>query len=265
MKILLFSDPVADDISLSLTPEIKDRITLIDSVKERQPPKDYYQKLYDLATDSQRFIITLFPDELFAGGFNFEKIKQTKGNIYTVNNLEEALLVAKSHRRQAVVFPATGFDHLSAAVAAALIKAKMAGIRNFRILNDLRSGEALLKHLLTKHPGTDGVLITEALANILGKEKIIEISRDYKVYFAVANKDDAAEKINLLSANIQARNQRNLLNADIRDFPNKLLMSVIEEVFQRKDGFWETEGTVKTGRYILREGYKTFGIDEYKN
>jgi hydrogenase expression/formation protein HypD len=216
----------------------------------------YFERLAEMAK-GERYILTLYPDMLQMKGYDFEKMKKEGSDIRVVNNLEEAMLVAKSKRRHSVVFPTFGFESFVAATAAALIKALMAGIRNFKILNDLKSETALLSYLLRKQTDIEGVVLTPEFANLMGRDRLMDLSSQYKVYFTTSEYENLMDKVERLIQNMQAKNQRQLLHSNIPMKSNAMIESVISEVFELVDGYWETYGIIPKSKYKLRDNYLT--------
>ena len=254
MKILLFSksfttiqlDHLAKEYGFELAEIYADQVESTSSL--------YFEKLQGLAKDD-KYILTLYPNMLHLKGHDFEKLKAAGSDIRIVNNLEEAMLIAKSKRRNTIVFPSFAFENLVAATAAALIKAKMAGIRNFKILNDLKSEPALLTFLLAQQEDIQGVILLPELANLLGRDKLMELSSRYKVYFATSEPDRLEEKVKKLIQNIQKGNQRQLLHSSIPMKSNAMIEAVVSEVFDQRNGKWEAFGEIEKSKYIIKGMY----------
>ncbi len=254
MKILLFSKSFKSIQLDHLTKEYDFEIAKIYADQVECTSALYFERLQELANDD-KFILTLYPNMLQLKGYDFEKLKAAGSDIRIVSNLEEAMLIAKSKRRNTVVFPTFAFENLVAATAAALIKAKMAGIRNFKILNDLKSEPALLTFLLAQEEDIQGVILLPELANLLGRDKLMELSSRYKVYFATSEPDRLEEKVEKLLQNIQKGNQRQLLHSSIPMKSNAMIEAVISEVFDQGSGKWEVFGEIENSKYLIRGMY----------
>ena len=258
MKILLFSNAFVSN----------NEYPNIEFIKSYDQASDetayvYFKELFRYAADD-KFIFTLYPDmfSLSDGNRNFNILQSEGNDIRIVQNMEEALLNAKRKRRNTVIFPAFGYQNLTAAAAATIMKAMMDGITNFRILNDLKSEKALLEGLLEQDNTIEGVLLTTETANLFGKNRLMELAAKCNVYFSSTNIDNnsVSENLDALIHNIYMKNQRQNLHASIRDFENKTIDAVISEVFELQDGEWKNYGLIPSSKYRIREKYLRYEL-----
>ena len=260
MKILLFSDTLPDVDNDSSIEFVKAYFSA-----EEETANLYFEKLFKYAIDSKS-IFTVYPDmlSLTATNQSLQSIKEKGKDIRTVQNMEEALLNAKRKRRNTVIFPAFHYQNLTAAAAATLMKAMMDGITNFKILNDLKSEKALLEGLLMKDKEIDGVLLTKGVADMFGKNKLMELAAKYNVYFSSSDiqAQDVSENLQTLIHNIHSQNHQQNLHASIRDIENRTIDAVISEVFELKDADWNNYGFIPKSKYKIREKYDRYELND---
>ncbi len=254
MKILLFSQ---------IFPEIKNSreieyLRAFDSAEKETSPF-YFKQLSKIAGDDST-IFTIYPDMLSMPNTGFASMQKAGKDIRIVQNMEEALLRAKRKRRNRIYFPAFSFYVSAAAMAATLIKARMDGIQNFRICNDLKSEKALLEGLLSRDRTINGVMLLPQTANLFGKNELIRLSAKYEVLFAVSapEENEFYENLQILSGNISRGENVQYLQASIRDDANPSVNAVIEEVFSLKDAVWENYGLIPGSKFCLNERYKIY-------
>ncbi len=228
---------------------------------EEETSTDFFLSLMQTAREHSH-IFTIYPDMLSLGTADkhFEDIRKDGGDIRLVRTMEEALLQAKRKRRNRVFFPASGFYVSAAAMAATLIKARMDGIQNFRICNDLKSEKALLEGILTQDKSIDGVMLLPQTAMLFGKNKLIELSAKHKVLFASSSieENEFRNNLKILSGNISQGKNIQHLHPTIRDTENQSVTSVLEEVFVLKDAVWKNYGFIPKSKFRLNEKYKMF-------
>lgn len=229
-------------------------------------PQSYIDMAIKLSK-KEDIIITTFGDLMRVPGKNSSLSKEkAKGNdIRVVYSPLDSLNIAKENRDKKVVFLAIGFETTAPIIALAIKQAEDNNIKNFFILNALKTMPEAMKNLvLNPKVKIDGFLCPGHVATIIGEKPFKALSENEKIPMVVCGfevNDILASIYKLIT--MKENNKYGIENTYTRLVKyegNKNAINILEEVFDSCPSIWRGLGSINSGGLSLRSKYSKYDI-----
>ncbi len=224
-------------------------------------PAGAIQSAIDLA-DSKDFIVATFGDMLRIPGENGSL--QDRRNVKIVYSPLDALDIAKANPDKETVFLGAGFETTIPLAAAAIMKARSMGLKNFSVFSMGKTVPAALKLILQdKDSSIDGLLLPGHVSVITGRKYFDFLSREQVP--GVISGFKAVEimtSILLLVKNIMEGTTPVLNNYKkvVSEEGNKEAQRILNEVFEAVDADWRGIGNIPSSGLGIRKNWKDFDV-----
>jgi hydrogenase expression/formation protein HypD len=196
-------------------------------------------------------------------GMSLEVLRAKGADIVGVNSALEALDVAKNFSRKEVVFLGVGFETTAPGTAIAVQMAQKERVKNFSVYSAHKTiPEALLALGRDKDLKLDGFLLPGHVSAILGLIGYRSVMKKIGLSSVVSG----FEALDILfsiykivrSVNHKTCILENEYSRIVGAQGNPKAKKILEEVFEKKDGFWRGLGVIKDSELALRSRYKIF-------
>ena len=220
-----------------------------------------------------KVIITTFDEMMNVPGScsNLTKEKDKGADIQVVETLMDALLIAKRHRRNKVIFPGAGFENSATVMAGTIVQAQMAGLKNFYIYGAYKVFSAGIESLYENHINIDGFILPCDINLITGIDVYKHLPGKYGKGLVTSGNEVADLMQSILMLVYQVRNNNPGVEIEcagsVTPQGNLKAIQLIEEVFELTDAPWPGLGTLPAGGFKIRERYAmhdagaSFGVD----
>lgn len=225
---------------------------------------------YSIALSREKdVILATFGDMMRVPGSSSSfKEERTDGrDIRIVYSPMDALAIAKKNPDKKVVFFAIGFETTSPTIAASILEAEKAKIRNFYIIPAHKlippAMEALVK---AGELALDGFICPGHVSTIIGLKPYESIAQNYhipcvitgfepldilqSVYFLIKQRKNGIAKV------------ENQYKRCVREEGNPVALKILDEVFEADDSEWRGMGVIPSSGLKLREKYLHFDAEQ---
>jgi len=143
-------------------------------------------------------IITTYGDLIRVPGStsSLDQEKSRGADVRIVYSILDALMVAKKNRRKKVIFLGIGFETTAPSSAAGIIKAQMAGLRNFFVFSSHKIMPPAMEALIDEGVKLNGYIAPGHVSAITGTSIYENIPKKYKLGCVVSG----FEPVDLLQA-----------------------------------------------------------------
>ena len=175
----------------------------------------------------------------------------------------DALNLARQNTDEEVIFFAVGFETTTPGVAATILAAAAAGVKNFSVFSTHKTMPAPM-HALLQDPelALDGLLCPGHVAAIAGAAAFQIFSDKYHLACCIAGFEtaDLLSGLLLLARRIAARESRldNAYGRAVSWQGNQRAQQVVAEVFAPVDTMWRGLGMLPESGLAIREKYRQF-------
>lgn len=229
-------------------------------------PQGYIDTAIELSKRND-VIITTFGDLIRVPGekSNLAKEKAKGRDIRVVYSPLDSIKIAKENSDKEVVFLSIGFETTAPIIALSIKIAKEQGIRNYSILNSLKTmPEAMEALVLNPNVKIDGFLCPGNVATIIGEKPFVEIANKYKIPMVISGFEvnDILASIYML-IEMKEKGQYGLVNLYsrlVKEDGNKEANKLLDSIFTSTESIWRGLGKVNNAGLELKDKYKNFDI-----
>ena len=184
-------------------------------------------------------------------------------DIRVVYSTVDALAIAARHPGKEVVFLGVGFETTAPTIAAAIVSAAQAKLKNFSVLSAHKTVPRALEALMgLEDVRIDGFLLPGHVSVIIGLDAYREFFERHRIPCAVAGFEPADILQAIASLVVQIESGRPALeNAYARAVTaegNRKAQALLAEVFEPVDACWRGIGAIPLSGLRLRPGYAGF-------
>jgi len=189
------------------------------------------------------------------------------GRATVVYSPMDALTWAQQNPNEEVVFFAVGFETTTPGVAATILAAEAAGVKNFSVFSTHKTMPAPLHALLQDSElALDGLLCPGHVAAITGAAVFAEFSEKYHLACCIAGFEtaDLLSGLLLLARRISAREFQldNAYGRAVSWQGNQRAQRVVAEVFAPVDMLWRGLGMLPQSGLAIRDKYRQFDAEK---
>lgn len=212
-------------------------------------------------------IITTYGDLIRVPGStsSLDQEKAKGADVRIVYSILDALKIAKDNRDQKIVFLGIGFETTAPSSAAGIVRAQMAGIRNFYVFSSHKIMPPAMEALIDEGVKLDGYIAPGHVSTITG----IGIYENIPKKFGLGCVVSGFEPVDLLKAILMLINQ--IENDDpkveiaytrvVKPEGNIKAQQMLEEVFELRDDWWRGLGVLPKSGLKIREKYADFDAE----
>ena len=207
-------------------------------------------------------IITTYGDLIRVPGStsSLDKEKAKGADIRIVYSILDALTIAKKNRRKKVIFLGIGFETTAPGSAAGILKAQMAGLRNFFVYSSHKIMPPAMEALIVEGVKIDGYIAPGHVTTITGTAIYKNIPEKFGLGCVVSG----FEPVDLLTAILMLVEQ--IENKDpkveiaykrvVKPEGNVKAQEILDEVFELRDDWWRGLGILPKSGLKIREKYQ---------
>ena len=213
-------------------------------------------------------IITTYGDLIRVPGStsSLDKEKANGADVRIVYSILDALTIAKKNRRKKVVFLGIGFETTAPSSAAGIIKAQMAGLRNFYLFSSHKIMPPAMEALIDEGVKIDGYIAPGHVTTITGTAIYENIPKKFGLGCVVSG----FEPVDLLKAILMLVEQ--IENNDpkveiaytrvVKPEGNVKAQQILYEVFELRDDWWRGLGILPKSGLKIKDEYKMHDAEE---
>jgi len=224
-------------------------------------------------TRIDRLTVAIFGDMLRVPGSStsLAERRAAGASVEVVYSPLDALLFAKEHPEQQVVFIAVGFETTAPIIAQTLLRAAEQRLVNFSLLSALKQVPPALAALLQDpRLALDGLILPGHVSTILGLQAYQFIATDYQIPAVVTGFEpvDILAGITALLEQVSAKQEGqvvaigNAYHRAVRESGNPEAQSSIQQVFASQDSVWRGLGMIPQSGLALRPEYRNFDAEQ---
>lgn len=219
-------------------------------------------------------ILTTYGDLLRipCGNRSLDKERASGADIRIVWSVTEALGLAKQHPQKKIVFAGIGFETTAPMTAAAIIRAKADGLKNFFVCSSHKVMPPALDWIAANSPAIRGFIAPGHVSAITGTGIYEELVRKHRVGVVASGFEPADMMLAIAMLVRQAESGRprveNGYRRVVKPDGNPRARGIMDEVFEPADDHWRGLGIIAGSGLRIRPGYsgfdagKVFGIKE---
>lgn len=210
-------------------------------------------------------IVTTFGDMMKVPG-SFSSLEEEKArgaDVRMVYSTLDALAIARKHSNRPVVFLGVGFETTAPTVAAAILEAQEADIRNFFVLSLHKICPPVIRALLDSDDiHLDGLICPGHVSAVTGSMCWEFIPRDFGIPCVIAGFEplDLLQAVAMLVSQIEAGSAKVDIayRRGVRPEGNLQAMEMMNRVFEPVSARWRGIGEVRESGLGIREAYERF-------
>lgn len=188
-----------------------------------------------------------------------EKERAKGADVRIVYSILDALEIAKHNRSKKIVFLGIGFETTAPSSAAGIIKAQMAGIRNFFLFSAHKVMPPAMKALIDEGVEIDGYVGPGHVSTITGEGIYLDIPKKFGLGVAISGFEpvDLMQSILMLVKQIENNDQKVEIQYTraVKPEGNIKAQQMLEEVFEYGDDWWRGLGILKNSGLKIRDSY----------
>ena len=216
-------------------------------------------------TNRKNIIITTFGDLMKVPGKDstLNKEKALGKDIRVVYSPLDSIKIAEDNPNKEVVFLAIGFETTAPIIALSIEIAQSKKIRNFSILNSLKTmPQAMESLVLNPNLKVHAFLCPGHVATIIGEEQFKNLALKYKIPMVITGfeiNDILASICKIVEMKNKCENELvNLYSRFVKKEGNINAINIIYEVFNKCESYWRGLGKVNNAGLEIKEKYKEF-------
>ena len=210
-------------------------------------------------------IITTFGDLMRVPGTesSLQKEKAQGRDIRMVYSATDALSIAQNNPDQQVIFLGVGFETTAPTVAAVILSAASMNLMNFHVYSAHKLvPPALFALMRLTARNINGFILPGHVSVIIGVNGYLPFFNTYKIPCAIGGFDsvDILRAILSLVEQIEC-DKPSLFNAyerAVKTEGNPKAMSLMDQVFEKKDALWRGIGQIPDSGLSIREAHASF-------
>lgn len=212
-------------------------------------------------------IITTYGDLIRVPGStsSLDQEKAKGADIRIVYSILDALKIAKDNKAKKVVFLGIGFETTAPSSAAGIVRAQMAGIRNFYVFSSHKIMPPAMEALIDEGVKLDGYIAPGHVSAITGTGIYENIPKKFGLGCVISG----FEPVDLLKAILMLVNQIENNNPKVEIAYTRVVkpegnikaQQMLEEVFELRDDWWRGLGVLPKSGLKIREKYADFDAE----
>jgi len=213
-------------------------------------------------------IITTYGDLIRVPGStsSLDKEKAKGADVRIVYSILDALTIAKKNLGKKVVFLGIGFETTAPSSAAGILKAQMAGLRNFYLLSSHKIMSPAMEALIDEGVKIDGYIAPGHVSTITGSGIYKNIAEKFGLGVVISG----FEPVDLLKSILMLVNQMENNNPKVeiaytravKPEGNLKAQQMMKEVFELADDWWRGLGVLPKSGLKINKKYKMFAAEE---
>ncbi|NOY51422.1 MAG: hydrogenase formation protein HypD [Chlorobi bacterium] len=206
-------------------------------------------------------IIATYGDLIRVPGSNssLDQEKAKGADVRIVYSILDALTIAKNNRRKKVVFLGIGFETTAPASAAGILKARMAGLRNFYVYSAHKVMPPAMETLIDEGVEIDGYIGPGHVSTITGEGIYLNIPKKYGLGVVISGFEpvDLMQSILMLVKQLENNDPKVEIQYKrvVKPEGNIKAQQMLDEVFTYGDDWWRGLGVLKNSGLKIRESY----------
>lgn len=206
-------------------------------------------------------IITTYGDLIRVPGStsSLDQEKAKGADVRIVYSILDALMVAKKNRKKKVVFLGIGFETTAPSSAAGLVKAQMAGLRNFFLFSAHKVMPPAMETLIDEGVEIDGYIGPGHVSTITGEGIYQNIPKKFGMGVVISGFEpvDLMQSILMLVKQIENNDPKVEIQYKriVKPEGNIKAQQMLDEVFEYGDDWWRGLGVLKNSGLKIREKY----------
>jgi len=214
-------------------------------------------------------IITTYGDLIRVPGSSssLEREKAKGADVRIVYSIMDALEIARHNRRKKIVFLGIGFETTAPSSAAGIIKALMAGIRNFYVFSAHKVMPPAMEALIDEGVEINGYIGPGHVSTITGEGIYLSIPKKFGLGVVISGFEpvDLMQTILMLVNQIENNDPKVEIQYTraVKPEGNIKAWQMLDEVFEPGDDWWRGLGVLKNSGLKIRGSYASF--DSEKN
>ncbi len=215
----------------------------------------------------EEVIITTYGDLIRVPGSTstLDQEKARGADVRIVYSVLDALKIAQDNKDKKVVFLGIGFETTAPSSAAGVIRAQMAGIRNFYLFSSHKIMPPAMEALIDEGVKLDGYIAPGHVSTITGTGIYENIPAKYGLGVVVSG----FEPVDLLKAILMLVNQtkknepkvENAYTRVVKTEGNIKAQQFMEEVFEPRDDWWRGLGILPKSGLKIQKKYADFDAE----
>lgn len=213
-------------------------------------------------------IITTYGDLIRVPGStsNLEKERAKGADVRIVYSILDALKTAKANKDKKIVFLGIGFETTAPSTAAGIIKAQMAGIRNFFVYSAHKVMPPAMEQLIDEGVEIDGYIGPGHVSTITGEGIYLDIPKKFGLGVCISGFEpvDLMEAILMLVKQIEEGNPKVEIQYKraVKPEGNVRAQQMLDEVFEYGDDWWRGLGILQDSGLKIREAYSAWDAEK---
>jgi hydrogenase expression/formation protein HypD len=206
-------------------------------------------------------IITTYGDLIRVPGSSssLEKERAKGADVRIVYSILDALEIAKENPEKKIVFLGIGFETTAPSSAAGIIKAQMAGIRNFYLFSAHKVMPPAMETLIDEGVQISGYIAPGHVSTITGESIYYGIPEKFGLGVVISGFEpvDLMESILMLVRQIENNDQKVEIQYTraVKPEGNLRAQQMLDEVFEYGDDWWRGLGVLGRSGLKIRESY----------
>ncbi len=206
-------------------------------------------------------IITTYGDLMRVPGSSssLEQEKAMGADIRMVYSVLDAMMIAKHNRRKKIVFLGIGFETTAPGSAAAILKAAMAGLRNFYVYSAHKVMPPAMETLIDEGVKINGYLGPGHVSTITGEKIYYGIPEKFGLGVVISGFEpvDIMQSVLMLVQQIESGQPKVEIQYTraVKPEGNIKAQQMLEEVFEPRDDWWRGLGVLKNSGLQIRPAY----------
>jgi hydrogenase expression/formation protein HypD len=213
-------------------------------------------------------IITTYGDLIRVPGStsSLDEEKAKGADIRIVYSILDALMIAKNNKSKKIVFLGIGFETTAPSSAAGVVKAQMAGIRNFYLYSSHKIMPPAMEALIDEGVKLNGYIAPGHVSTITGMGIYRNIPEKYGLGCVISGFEpvDLLTAIYMLVKQVEANDPKveNAYTRVVKPEGNIKAREMMEEVFELRNDWWRGLGVLPKSGMALREKYGAFDAEK---
>jgi hydrogenase expression/formation protein HypD len=197
------------------------------------------------------------------GGGSLKSAQAEGGRVQIIYSPMDALKLAKENPGDTVVFLGVGFETTAPTVAATVMMAKAAGVKNFKVLSFHKLVPPALRALLSD-PTTalDALILPGHVSAIIGLDAYRFVAEEFKTPAVVTG----FEPLDILQSLLEIAKQKRAGRAEVANLYTRVVppqgnpkaRAILDEVFHPTDALWRGIGTIPGSGLAFNDAYAEF-------
>lgn len=213
-------------------------------------------------------IVTTYGDLIRVPGStsSLDEEKARGADVRIVYSVLDALQIAKQNKDKKIVFLGIGFETTAPSSAAGIVKAQMAGIRNFYLFSSHKIMPPAMEALIDEGVQLDGYIAPGHVSTITGTGIYKNIPEKFGLGCVVSGFEpvDLLKAIYMLVKQVETNDPKVEIayTRVVKPEGNIKAQQMLEEVFELRDDWWRGLGVLPKSGMGIREKYSHFDAEK---